>query len=333
MSRAVTGIRPTGDLSVANYVGAMRPIVDMQTTYDGPINIFVADIHGLTDQEPELVDRTRLDTVRSFLAAGVDPLVSTVYLQTQIEPQTVMLAGYLDRHVTVAELMRVPNLKEKLRPGQREETATVALARYPILMAADIFIQDATDVPVGKDQYPHIEFAREVARKFNNEYGNSERVIVIPDVMATSEEALRVVALNGDGKMSKSKPNGAIFLKDSPDEAERKIKRAQTANLGETSEALESHLLLCTQLSSPNDVRRERATNLYNRHMNGEQVMGDFKKVMADIVGNFLEDFQSKYNQISEGDVQQVLDDGGAVASNYADQMLSRTRRAMGFSR
>lgn len=331
MSRAVTGIRPTGDLSVANYVGAMKPITEMQETYKGPINIFVADIHGLTDQEPELVDTTRLDTVRSFLAAGVDPAKSNIYLQTQIEPQTVMLAGYLDRHVSLGELMRVPNLKEKLRPGQGEQTASVALARYPILMAADIFIQDATDVPVGEDQRPHIEFARNLARKFNNEYGDGEDVIVTPEMMVT--RALRIAALDGEGKMSKSRPNGAIFLKDTPEEAEAKIKRAKTAHPGETSETLESHMTLTQQLATPEDPRLTKLDEIYAQHMAGGKVMGEFKKVMTDVVVDFLDGFNDRYQQITPTDVSNVLDEGGERAGNYADAMLARTRKAMGFSR
>src|SRR3989338_6917737 len=176
VDRVVTGLRPTGDLSVANYVGGMKPILELQSDFEGEINLFVADLHALTDQEPDLVDATRMDTIRSFLAAGADPERVNMYLQSQIEGPTVVLSNYLDRHTSIAELLRNPTLKDKLKKDQSAESITVALGRYPILMAADIFVQDANKVPVGEDQVPHIEFARELARKFNKQYGGGETI-------------------------------------------------------------------------------------------------------------------------------------------------------------
>lgn len=328
MSRAVTGIRPTGDLSVANYVGAMKPILEMQETYGGEINIFVADLHGMTDQEPDLIASTRMDTVRSFLAAGVNPERSVIYLQTQIEPQTTMLASYLDRHVSIADLMRVPNLKDKLRDSERVETASVALARYPILMAADIFIQDAVDVPVGKDQEPHIEFARRVGNRFNSQYGNGSEVLIIPRVMGT--ESIKIESLDGEGKMSKSRPNGSIFLKDAPEEVKRKVKKAKTGLPGEPSEILESHLLLCTQLATVGDERIRELVNLYEEHKAGGQVMGPFKKIMASVVVDFLGEFDTAYRRVTEDYTRDVLSEGGREAGQYADTVLEKTRKALG---
>lgn len=329
--RALTGIRPTGDLSIANYLGAMRPMVELQETYDGSLNVFVADLHALTDQEPDLVNRTRLDTVRSYIAAGIDPERTNVYLQSQIEPETVMLASRLDRHMTVAELLRVPTLKEKMKPSQkRTEEVTVALARYPILMAADIFVQDAVDVPVGKDQHPHIEVARTLARRFNAEYGVGSEVIVVPD-MPESEiatEGLRIVALDGEGKMSKSRPRGAIFLKDSADEVAEKVRRAQTAHAGETSDALESHLLVCNQLTT-NDRDSEYLESLKARHMSGEPVMGEFKAYMTEVVNQFLVQFQNAYDAIDLEETSRVLEKGGAAAKEQATSVLKRVDEAM----
>lgn len=328
-SRVLTGIRPTGDLSVANYVGAMQPILDIQESHEGPINVFVADIHGLTDQEPELVDRTRLDTVRSFMAAGMDPERVTIYLQTQIEFETVALASLLDRHISIAELLRVPTLKDKMKAGQKEENVTVALARYPILMAADIFIQDATDVPVGKDQHPHIEVARTLARRFNAEYGTpDEDVIVVPRIM--SVEGLRIAALDGNGKMSKSNPKGAIFLKDTDDSVRQKISKAKTDHAGEINETLESHFLLTEQLAA-NANQKAELDSIRNRHMAGENVMKDFKVFMGDVVVEFLESFRQRYGSISDQNVVSVLEQGGQVAQEYADGMLGRVKKSMGF--
>jgi tryptophanyl-tRNA synthetase len=326
--RVVTGIRPTGDLSIANYVGAMKPIGELQDSYPGPINAFVADIHGLTDQEPGLISSLREDTVRSFIAAGIDPERVNIYLQTQIEEPTVILSHYLDRHVSVAELLRVPTLKDKLKKGQGVENVNVALARYPILMASDIFVQDATDVPVGQDQHAHIEFARDLARKFNNEYGEGEAVIIVPQIMAV--RALRILALNGEGKMSKSNPRGAIFLKDSPDVVGDKVKRAQTAAAGEMNDVLESHFTLCEELCTTPE-QSSYLNQLRVQHLQGDTVMKEFKVLMTDLVNNFLAEFQEKYNSISDAQVQEVLEAGGEDAMAQASGVLARVKTAMGF--
>lgn len=326
--RALTGIRPTGDLTVANYVGAMKPLVEMQESFNGPVNIFVADLHGLTDQEPGLVNRTRLDTARSLLASGIDPSKTNVYLQSQIEDQTTVLASVLDRHTSVAEVLRIPTLKEKLKRGQQAENATVALLRYPILMAADICIQDATHVPVGQDQIPHIEFTRDVARRFNRQYGEGRSVLVMPTVLAT--EAIRIAALNGDGKMSKSNPNSAIFLKDSPKEVAAKVKRAQTATGGHMTPALESHFKLANALSNTPAEKAELA-RIYDAHMDGGRVMGEFKTFLADRTNGFLGRFQERFNSLSDDAVKRVLTEGGERATDQANRVVERTKRAMGF--
>lgn len=327
MSRIVTGIRPTGELTIANYVGAMKPIVDMQDNFEDPINLFVADLHGLTDQEPDVVNANRLDTVRSFLAAGADPERTNIYLQSQVEDPTVVLASYMDRHTTIAELLRNPTLKDKLKGDAKAESITVALGRYPILMAADIFVQDADRVPVGEDQHPHIEFARRLARRFNNQYGKGESVIVEPEVVAV--EALRILALTGEGKMSKSNPRGAIFLKDNPDDIEAKIKRAKTGVPGEMNETLESHFTLCRHLCT-DEKQTEQLERFRSAHIDGRPIMADFKKFMTELVNTYLEKFQMNYDGISETDVQTVLSEGGQKAYDQASSVVTRAKRAMG---
>lgn len=328
MNRALTGIRPTGDLTIANYVGAMQPIVDMQETFDGPVNVFVADIHGLTDQEPELVNRTRLDTARSLVAAGVNPERTTVYLQSQIEEETVVLEGIMSRHATVAEMLRVPTLKEKLKRGQEAENATMALLRYPLTMAADICIQGATDVPVGQDQIPHIEITRKVARRFNRQYGSDEQILVEPKVLAV--DAIRIAALNGDGKMSKSSPNSAIFLKDDPSQVAAKVKRAQTAPSGEMTPALESHFKLAQALCK-SEVEIVELKRIQDAHMDGRPAMKDFKDFLTDRTNVFLGEFQERYDSLSDQEVRAMLLDGAEQAHEQARAVLSRTRQAMGF--
>ncbi|MET0779214.1 MAG: tryptophan--tRNA ligase [Candidatus Saccharimonadales bacterium] len=328
MSTALTGIRPTGDLTVANFVGAMQPMVGLQDTFEGDINVFVADMHALTDQEPDVVNRTRLDTVRSYMAAGIDSERTSVYLQSQIGRPTVELASLLDRHISLAELKRVPTLKEKLKPGQGEEEATVALARYPVLMAADIMIADATHVPVGADQIPHIEVTRRLARRFNRAYGNGEQVLVEPDLMVV--EGIKIAALNGDPKMSKSKPNGAIFLNDTPDAVAKKVKRAETGVAGKMTPTLESHFLLAERLAAT-DAERAALADLKAAHLDGRQVMGTFKSALTDVTNNFLAGFQDRFKNVSDAEVKVALRGGGEHASIKAEEVMLRVSRALGF--
>lgn len=328
MSIALTGIRPTGDLTVANYVGAMQPMVELQETFDGEVNVFVADLHALTDQEPDVVNRTRLDTVRSYIAAGTDPDQTNVYLQSQIGRPTMELASLLDRHISLAELQRIPTLKEKLKPGQGEAEATVALARYPILMAADIMIANATHVPVGADQIPHIEVTRKLARRFNRAYANGEPVLVEPDLLVV--EGIKIAGLDASPKMSKSKPNGALFLNDAPDVVAKKIKRATTAAAGEMTPALESHFLLADRLAAT-DAERETVADLKAAHLDGSQVMGAFKAALTDITNGFLHGFQERFQNVSDADVKAALRTGGEHATVQAEEVMLRVSRALGF--
>lgn len=274
-----------------------------------------------------MVNANRLDTVRSFLAAGADPERTNIYLQSQVEEPTVVLANYMDRHTTISELLRNPTLKDKLKYDAKAESINVALGRYPILMAADIFVQDADKVPVGEDQYPHIEFARRLARRFNNEYGKGESIIVEPEVIAV--EALRILALNGDGKMSKSNPRGAIFLKDTPEDVEGKIKRAKTDAPGEMNDSLESHFTLCRHLCK-DEQQAQHLERFKAAHLDGKPIMADFKKFMTELVNNYLDEFQTNYNSITPSDVQSVITNGGQQAFDQASGVVARAKRAMG---
>lgn len=326
--RALTGIRPTGDLTVANYLGAIQPIVDMQGSFNGDINVFVADIHGLTDQEPNVVQRTVLGSARSLVAAGVNPERTTIYLQSQIEGPTIWLAHMFDRHTTPAELSRIPTLKDKIKDGATTESVSLALFRYPVLMAADIAIQSATHVPVGEDQMPHIEFTRRLVRRFNSAYGEGQNVLMEPQGLTRTP--IRISALQErHGKMSKSQPSSALLLRDSPDEISRKVKKAQTAPAGEMPAILESHFLMADLLSG-DDSQRSDIARLKAAHMAGEVVMGVFKSELTDIVNNFLAEFHDRYDAITDSEVKTMLRIGGERVEHYAHDTISQTKAALG---
>lgn len=328
--RALTGIRPTGDLTVANYLGAIKPIVDMQDSFNGDINVFVADIHGLTDQEPSLVQQTVLSSARSLVSAGVNPERTTVYLQSQIEDPTIWLAHMFDRHTTPAELSRIPTLKDKIKDDNTAENVNLSLFRYPVLMAADIAIQSATHVPVGEDQMPHIEFTRRVVRRFNNAYGEGQAILTEPQGLARTP--IRIAALQErHGKMSKSQPSSALLLRDSPDDIARKVKKAQTAPAGEMTPILESHFLMADLLSI-DDSQREGIARLKAAHMAGEVVMGTFKSELTDVVNTFLTNFRDRYDSITDWEVKTMLRSGGERVEHYALDTVRQAKAALGLT-
>src|SRR3989339_17292 len=319
-----TGIRPTGNLTVANYLGAVKPIVKLQSQGYRPL-VFVADIHALTDNEPSLVKKYTNEVVADYIALGVDPDTTTIYIQSAIANQVSSLTLILSRLISVAELLRVPTLKEKLKSTLQPENANALLLLYPVLMAADILINRAKEIPVGEDQLSHIEVTRELARRFNKNYGE---VFSLPK--AHQVESLRILSLKGDGKMSKTSPETAIFLTDSPDEVIQKIKKAETAFEGQMSNALKNHIFLAKELSS-DENEHKKIDIIIGRHLKGEKVMGEFKDAFSDIVNSFLATFQTNRKKITENPdyIESILEKGNAIARSNADETMAVVNATM----
>jgi len=319
-----TGIRPTGDLTVANYLGAVGPILKLQSEGKKPV-VFVADIHAMTDREPALARQFTNEVVADYLALGMDPEECQIYVQSAIGAQILTLTTYLSRLVSVAELLRIPTLKDKLKHNANPETANAMLLMYPVIMTADILLVKSEQVPVGEDQLPHLEMARLIARRFNKQYGD-----VFPIPAAHEVQALRLLSLKGDGKMSKTSPESAIFLTDSVEEAKKKIKRATTATEGEMSDALKSHIILAKGLAKKEeDIMK--VDEIIQEHMSGKQVMGAFKELLGKIVGEFLLEFQEKKKQVvkDKNYVPSILERGNKFAQEIADRTMAEVERAM----
>lgn len=330
MSRAMTGIRPTGDLTVGNYAGAMVPLVELQDTYDGSVSAFVADYHALTDQSPDVIKEHRFNIVRAVMAAGVDPNKVNLYTQSHVIAPTMDVEWLLSTVVNHGRATRVPTLKEKLgkRDTEDVDVANMALIRYPLLMAADIVVQDADHVPVGQDQYSHIELTRDAVQAFNHRYGAGEAVLTMPD--AWEDTGVKIFSLTGGDKMSKSEPKGALLLHDKPDDAASKIRRAVTGNPGEDSPQIENYILLCERIgASAEEV--EELRGIYAAHRAGSLVMGQFKAVMTDAVVSFLREYQDRFNNTTDADVQAALKRGNTVALRRANDVARRAKSAMGF--
>lgn len=313
-----TGIRPSGDLTVANFLGAVRPLIDLQQNHK--TMIFVADLHALTDNEFDTVKKFTPEVVKDYLALGLDPNKVDIFVQSELLGEVSALTLLLMRQMTVSQAIRVPALKDKLKDPNHPERANLLLACYPIMMTSDILLQQASIVPVGEDQVAHLEVARKLAKDFNQTYGNNN-TFVVPK--AYSVKALRIKSLNGIGKMSKSQPEGAIFLTDKPEVAAKKIKKAVTGMAGEMNELIQSHIDLSQGLNFDQD-RKKLLDEIIKSHMSGVSVMGDFKKLMTEIVVEFLENFQNKRKEISKNPtyISSILNKGKDIAKRNASQTL-----------
>jgi tryptophanyl-tRNA synthetase len=321
LEKMVTGIRPTGDLTIGNYLGAVKPLLDNAPEGTG---LFVADLHALTDNEPEVAIKYRKEVVKDYLALGVDPKKFYIYLQSAIAYEVYACMNYLSRLVSVSELMRVPTLKDKLKDVNKPEAANAALLMYPVMMTADIVLQSASFVPVGEDQVAHLEEARVLVRAFNKRYGD---VLIEPKPLAM--KALRVLSLNGSGKMSKSNPAGAVFLTDSEEVVVSKIKKAETANPGEMSDALENLILIAKTIG--NLESSLKVDEIIKEHLAGGQVMGKFKQLVTELTVNFTKNFQAKRAEYTDEVVEKILVEGKAIAKTNAVKVVSEMENGMKF--
>ena len=320
-----TGIRPSGVLTIANVIGSVNTIVTLQKEKEiGRPMVFVADLHALTDAEPKDTQKYVIDIVKDYIALGLDPKSCDIFIQSKLIEEISELNIYLSRLITVSELLRVPTLKEKIKKNIEVSNASLLLAMYPIMMASDILLQKSKYVPVGEDQKAHIEIARYLARKFNKAYGDT---IPIPNILSLGAPT-RIKSLTGEGKMSKSNPNGAILLDDPVNISISKIKKAQTAFAGEMTESLESLLKIAKFVS--NEKEATEIDQIIERHMDGENVMGELKSVIVVAVERYLTNFQEIKSRISDSEIMDIINRGNEIAKENARETIKEVRVAMG---
>jgi tryptophanyl-tRNA synthetase len=257
MERVLSGIAPSGDFTLGNYLGALRHWVTFQDDHDA--FYCVVDLHALTVEiDPKVLRRNSLDAALNLLAVGLDPQRCTVFVQSHV-PEHTQLTWLLECTATMGELRRMTQFKEK---SEGKETVRAGLFTYPVLMAADILLYRAESVPVGDDQRQHLELARELAIRFNNRYGET---FTVPEA-AIPRAAARVMDLqHPERKMSKSvdSPLGTIGLLDSEEEITRKVRKAVTDTDGEVRYDRASKPGLansCARYASA--ARRSRATRV-----------------------------------------------------------------------
>ncbi len=324
----VSGARPTGNLHLGNYLGALKQFVAMQDSYN--CYFFIADYHSLTTHpNPKDLHQGVKTVLVEYLACGVDPEKVTLYLQSDLV-QIPELYLFLNMHAYVGELERVPTFKEKVRT--QPDNVNAGLLTYPTLMAADILIHKATKVPVGKDQEQHLELARVYARRFNYLYG--AEIFPEPVAFNMGNDLVKVPGLNGAGKMSKSDDEStSIFLKDSAKELHKKIMRAVT-DTGPTmenqpkTEGVQNLFTLMSYVSDP------EAIAYFETEYNAMRIRyGDMKKQLAEDMNTYLTPIREKIEELSHNDayLKRVAEEGAAKARISAQNTIDEVRAIVGF--
>lgn len=318
-----SGIQPSGSLNIANYIGAISQWVKMQDNYNCIFSI--VDYHAITvKQDPNNLRRQIKEVAKIYLAAGIDPLKSIIFQQSTLSAHT-ELAWILNCYgANMADLNKMTQFKDK---SNNKESVSVGLFDYPVLMAADILLYDTEIVPVGEDQKQHVELARDIAKRFNNKFGQT---FVIPQAVVNKEGARIMSLLDPNKKMSKSdaNQNNAIGLLDNVDLAKKKIMKAVTDSGSAIAYDLENKPALSNLLTIYAKLGNREIPRLVKDY--NDKGYGDFKKDLAEVVVNFLSNFQDKYNKITDSDVDGILKEGRLRAKKIADKKLDEIKRVIG---
>lgn len=323
-----SGIQPTNQLHIGNYIGALRQWVDVQKEQKS--YFCIVDLHAITvPQDPEALRQNILETAAAYLAAGIDPTHSVMYVQSEIAAHT-ELAWILGTIAKLGELERMTQFKDK--GGSKKESVGVGLFSYPVLMAADILLYDSTHVPVGEDQMQHIELARVLAKRFNTKFGETFR---IPQAKIQKVGA-RIMSLQDPSKkMSKSDPaaGSKILLTDDAKTIEKKIMRAVTDTEGDVrfdpdKKPAVSNLIAIYKSVSGKDVKDIEA------EFDGKGY-GDFKKAVAEAVIARLEPVREKIESYMSdtGELYRILETGREKAAEQAEAKLSIVKNRVGLGR
>lgn len=328
MDTVLSGIRPTGNLHLGNYFGAVKNFVKMQE--ENNCFFFIADYHSLTTHpKPADLHGNVKQVLAEYLAAGLDPEKSTLYIQSDL-PEIAELYLFLNMNAYLGELERVTTFKEKAR--KQPENVNAGLLTYPTLMAADIIIHKADKVPVGKDQEQNLEMARTFARRFNRMYDKD--YFPIPQAFNFGEQLVKIPGLDGSGKMGKSEGEGnAIFLADDPKTIRKKVMRA-VSDSGPTEpnqtkpEAIGNLFQLLSVVSKPDVVQHfDEAYNSCNIRY------GDLKKQLAEDIIIFTEPIREKILSLKGDDaaISKAAKIGAEKARASAQKTIREVREIIGF--
>ncbi|OJV44848.1 MAG: tryptophan--tRNA ligase [Bacteroidales bacterium 36-12] len=328
METVVSGIRPTGNLHLGNYFGALKNFIDMQNEHD--CYFFIADYHSLTTHPTPMDLHGNVKQVLvEYLAAGLDPEKATLYIQSDV-PETAELYLFLNMNAYIGELERCTSFKDKIR--QQPQNVNAGLLTYPTLMAADIIIHKATKVPVGKDQEQHLEMTRQFSNRFNRMY--NVEYFPEPQAFNFGQNLVKIPGLNGSGKMGKSEGEGnAIFLADTPEAIRKKVMKAVTDS-GPTIPNQEKPEVIQNIFQLMSVVSTKDTYDYFNEKYNSCQIRyGDMKKQLAEDMINFTAPFREKINEMlkDEAYISKVARLGKEKAQASAAKTVKEVREIIGF--
>lgn len=326
METVVSGIRPTGNLHLGNYFGAVKNFLAMQDDYN--CFFFIADWHALTTHpKPGDAQRSAKTILAEYLACGLDPEKSPIYIQSDVK-EVLELYLFLNMNAYLGELERTTSFKDKAR--KQPENVNAGLLTYPTLMAADILIHRADKVPVGKDQEQNMEMARKFAKRFNKTYG--KELFPIPKSFSFTEGGLKVPGLDGSGKMGKSEGN-CIYLMDDEKTIKKKVMKAvtdsgPTAMNSEKPEVIQNLFTFMDIVSTPDTY------DYFNDKWNSCEIRyGDLKKQLAEDINNFCSPIREKIIDFSANDayLDKVAKQGADQARESAVKTIEAVRELIGF--
>jgi len=324
--RIFSGAQPTGELHIGNYLGALKNWVALQEEYEA--FYCIVNLHAITmPQDPAVLRQKTLDLARIYLAAGVDPSRSTIFIQSDV-PEHAELAWVLTTRSRMGELERMTQFKDKMQKsggGNRERTG-VGILTYPVLMAADILLYQTDLVPIGQDQKQHLELTRDLAERFNRDFGDT---FVIPDGYIPPVGAKIQSLQDPAKKMSKSDDNaaGAIFLLDDPETVTKKIKRAVTDSGTDTT--FDESRPAITNLLTIYHLLTGKSQEECVEHFAGKGY-GQFKGELAEVVVEFLRPFQDRVKDFDDESLKAILDAGADKARQVAGVTLDNVYKRTG---
>jgi tryptophanyl-tRNA synthetase len=317
-----TGIRPTSELTVANYIGAIKPVLRYEA--DDPSagsSVFLAELHATTTHSPRDVLTYSRELGRTLIASGIrGDIYSQRSLQDLVAEAELSIRGL----TSVARLLRLPTLKEKVMRTDNTANANVALAMYPMLMAADIILARPHYVPTGKDQKPHLELTNELIRTFNNTHGSD-----LPEPEMLELQLPNILSLDAsERKMSKSYPGGAVFLDSTPEQGAKQIRRAISASEpGPQMDTVVNNLLEIASGVSPLPLPQELYA-LATAVKGGEKRMGEFKAEVGAIVAGFLKEMKEKRDSVGDVQVVERINEGTEKMRAIGAETIAHMRSA-----
>ena len=329
MRRVLTGIQPSGHITLGNYLGAIRPLLELQNEDDVELLVFIADLHAITVPQERAKLRSNIKELAALLlACGLDLNKSHLFIQSEV-PCHNQLGWVMECNSYIGELERMTQFKDK--KVKQVDGVSAGLLTYPPLMAADILLYDADLVPVGEDQKQHLEITRDLATRFNNKYGETFKV---PEAYILKTGARIMSLADPSKKMSKSdsNPKGYISLLDDINVAKKKIKSAVTDSDNKIKFDKDNKPGLSNLITIYSALTNKELSDIENIYQ--DSTYQKFKEDLANIIGDFLTNIQDKYNYyISSDSMDLILNSGRDLAYHYASRKIQKVYRKIGLGR